>query len=154
MFLRNYWYVAATTLKSDACRCARIILGEPVVLFRTEQGTPVAFEDRCPHRHLPLSMGKLAGDELQCRYHGLRFGVDGRCVRVPGQHHIPQAAKVKTYPVVERYHWIWIWMGDPALADPAAITDFHWLDDRTGAPRAHICTSKQTGSLWSTTCSI
>lgn len=129
MFLRNYWYVAAADTEIGRVPFARIILGEPVVLFRTEAGTPVAFEDRCPHRHLPLSMGKLAGDELQCRYHGLRFGVDGGCVRIPGQHHIPQTAKVKTYPVVERYHWIWIWMGDPALADPAAITDFHWLDD-------------------------
>jgi vanillate O-demethylase monooxygenase subunit len=50
-------------------------------------------------------------------------------VRIPGQDHIPPDAKVKTYPVVERYHWLWIWMGDPALADPAEITDFHWLDD-------------------------
>jgi phenylpropionate dioxygenase-like ring-hydroxylating dioxygenase large terminal subunit len=129
MFLRNYWYVAATDAEIGREPIGRVILGEPIVFFRSEQGTPVAFEDRCPHRHLPLSMGKLVGDDLQCRYHGLRFGTDGRCVRIPGQDHIPQAAKVRTYPVVERYHWIWIWMGDPALADPSTITDFHWLDD-------------------------
>lgn len=129
MFLRNYWYVAASDAEIGRTPLSRVILGEPVVLFRTGQGTPVAFEDRCPHRHLPLSMGKLVGDDLQCRYHGLRFGNDGRCVHVPGQDRIPQAAKVKTYPVVARYRWIWIWMGDPALADPATITDFHWLDD-------------------------
>ncbi|HUI12863.1 MAG TPA: aromatic ring-hydroxylating dioxygenase subunit alpha, partial [Xanthobacteraceae bacterium] len=51
------------------------------------------------------------------------------CVRVPGQDHIPHNARVRTYPVVERYRWIWIWMGDPALADPAQICDFHWLSD-------------------------
>jgi phenylpropionate dioxygenase-like ring-hydroxylating dioxygenase large terminal subunit len=129
MFLRNYWYVAATDTEIGREPISRVILGEPIVFFRNEQGTPIAFEDRCPHRHLPLSMGKLVGDDLQCRYHGLRFGTDGRCVRIPGQDHIPQAAKVRTYPVVERYHWIWIWMGDPALADPSTITDFHWLDD-------------------------
>ena len=107
----------------------RLILGEPVVLYRTGDGAPVALEDRCAHRHLPLSMGKLVGDTLQCLYHGLRFARDGHCVYIPGQEQIPQGAKVRCYPVIERYHWIWIWMGDPALADPAAITDFHWLDD-------------------------
>ena len=129
MFLRNYWYVAAFDHEIGRKPLGRAILGEPIVLFRTEAGVPVALEDRCAHRHLPLSMGRLVGDVLQCHYHGVRFGTDGRCVRIPGQEHIPHGAKVKTYPVAERYHWIWIWMGDPALADPAKITDFHWLDD-------------------------
>jgi phenylpropionate dioxygenase-like ring-hydroxylating dioxygenase large terminal subunit len=129
MFLRNYWYVAATDAEVMRNPLGRMILGEPVVFFRTEQGAPVAMEDRCAHRHLPLSMGKLVGDDLQCHYHGLRFGTDGRCVRIPGQDHIPHSARVRTYPVVERYHWLWIWMGDPALADPDKITDFHWFDD-------------------------
>jgi phenylpropionate dioxygenase-like ring-hydroxylating dioxygenase large terminal subunit len=59
MFLRNAWYVAASDDEVGRQPLRRIILGEPVVLFRTEDGTPVAFEDRCAHRHLPLSMGKL-----------------------------------------------------------------------------------------------
>jgi len=129
MFLRNYWYVAAADTEIGRTPLRRVILGEPVVLFRTEAGVAVAFEDRCPHRHLPLSMGKLTGDVLQCAYHGLQFGSDGHCVKIPGQDHIPKSAQVRTIPIVERYHWIWIWMGDPALADPAAITDYHWLDD-------------------------
>ena len=139
MFLRNYWYVAATEAEIGRKPLGRMILGDPIVLFRTDDGTPVAFEDRCPHRHLPLSMGKLVGDTLQCLYHGLRFARDGHCVYIPGQEQIPQAAKVRCYPVVERYHWIWIWLGDPALADPAAITDFHWLDDPNwGAKGAYL----------------
>jgi phenylpropionate dioxygenase-like ring-hydroxylating dioxygenase large terminal subunit len=89
----------------------------------------VAFEDRCHHRHLPLSMGKRQGDVLQCHYHGQRFGADGSCVRIPGQDQIPPNAKVRTFRVVERYKWLWIWMGDPAEADPSKITDFHRLDD-------------------------
>jgi phenylpropionate dioxygenase-like ring-hydroxylating dioxygenase large terminal subunit len=129
MFLRNYWYVAASDDEVGRKPLRRILLGEPVVLFRTEDGTPVAFEDRCAHRHLPLSMGKLVGDTLQCHYHGLRYDMTGTCVRVPGQDLIPPSARVKTYPVVQRYHWVWIWMGDPALADPDTITDYHWLDD-------------------------
>ena len=153
MFLRNYWYVAATEAEIGRKPLGRTILGEPVVLFRTEQGLPVAFEDRCAHRHLPLSMGKLVGDTLQCHYHGLRFGSDGRCVRIPGQDHIPQGAKVKTYAVVDRYHWVWIWMGDPTLADPATISDFHWLDDPHWGQKAHTCTSRRTGNWSLTICS-
>jgi phenylpropionate dioxygenase-like ring-hydroxylating dioxygenase large terminal subunit len=129
MFLRNHWYVAASASEIGRTPFGRTILGEPVVLYRTETGRCVAFEDRCAHRHLPLSMGKLVGDALQCRYHGLRFGPDGQCVKIPGQDKIPSSAKIKVYPVVERYKWLWIWMGEPALADPATITDFHWLDD-------------------------
>jgi phenylpropionate dioxygenase-like ring-hydroxylating dioxygenase large terminal subunit len=129
MFLRNFWYVAAYDHEIGRKPLGRTILGEPVVLFRKEDGTPVALEDRCVHRHLPLSMGKLVGDILQCHYHGLRYDASGACVKVPGQDTIPPAARVKSYPVVERYHWLWVWMGDPAHADPADITDFHWFDD-------------------------
>jgi vanillate O-demethylase monooxygenase subunit len=136
MFLRNYWYVAALDHEVRDKPLGRTILGEPVVLFRTPDGALGACEDRCPHRRLPLSMGKMVGDTLQCHYHGLRFDRSGRCVKVPGQDLIPQSARVRTYPVVERYHWIWIWMGDPALADPAKITDYHWLDDPNWGAKA------------------
>ena len=130
MFLKNYWYVAASGSEIGRKPFRRVIMNEPVVLYRTENGTPIALEDRCPHRRLPLSMGKLVGDDvLQCHYHGLRFDRTGQCVRVPGQDLIPATARVKTYPVIDRYKWLWIWMGDPALADPDKIVDYHWLDD-------------------------
>jgi vanillate O-demethylase monooxygenase subunit len=129
MFLRNFWYVGASDHEVRERPLGRTILGEPVVFFRSKDGTLAAFEDRCPHRSLPLSMGKVIGDVLQCHYHGLQFDRSGKCVKVPGQDLIPSSARVKTYPVAERYHWIWIWMGDPALADPKNIPDFHWLDD-------------------------
>jgi len=129
MFLRNFWYVAASCEEVQGKPFGRVIMNEPIVFYRQPDGTPVALEDRCVHRHLPLSMGKLVGDRLQCGYHGLQFDRTGQCVRVPGQDLIPPGAKVKSYPVVERYKWLWIWMGEPALADPDKITDFHWFDD-------------------------
>src|SRR5712691_262548 len=106
MFLRNYWYVAASDHEVGRQPFRRLILGEPIAFFRLEDGAPVAFEDRCAHRHLPLSMGKLIGDTLQCRYHGLRYDKTGVCVRVPGQDMIPPSARVRTYPVVQRYRWV------------------------------------------------
>jgi len=129
MFLRNYWYVAGYDHEFAREPLRRVILGEPIVFYRLEDATPVAPEDRCAHRHLPLSMGKLVGNAIQCAYHGLRYDKSGACVRVPGQELIPRSARVKSYPVVERYGWLWIWMGDPALADPEKIPDYHWFDD-------------------------
>jgi vanillate O-demethylase monooxygenase subunit len=129
MFLKSNWYVAAIDHEVSRTPMRRIICNEPIVLYRTEDGAPVALEDRCAHRHLPLSMGKLKGDILECLYHGLCFDKTGTCIKVPGQETIPPSARVKAYPMVERHHWVWIWLGDPALADPAKITDFHWLDD-------------------------
>lgn len=136
MFLKNAWYVAANDHEIGRQPLGRIFLNEPVVMYRKEDGTLVALEDRCMHRHLPLSMGKLVGDRLQCHYHGLQYDSTGKCVRIPGQDMVPPTAKVRSYPVVERYHWVWIWMGDPALADPAKIVDYHWLDDDNWGARS------------------
>jgi len=128
MFLRDYWYVAAWDHEIGAAPFARTILNEPVVFFRKEDGSPVALEDRCCHRHVPLSRGTRVGDNLRCWYHGLTFDSNGTCVRVPGQASIPPNARVRAFPVIERNHWIWIWMGDPGAADPALIPDFKWMD--------------------------
>ncbi len=129
MYLRNAWYVAAWDHEIGRDMLRRIILDDPVVLYRRQDGRPVALEDRCCHRQAPLSLGKLIGDVVQCPYHGLEFDPGGVCVRVPSQDRIPPSAMVKSYPLVERNHWIWIWMGDPARANPDFIEDFHWLDD-------------------------
>jgi vanillate monooxygenase len=128
-YVRNAWYVAAWDHEIGRDMLRRIIMDEPVLLYRREDGKPVALEDRCCHRQAPLSMGRLIGDVVKCPYHGLEFDPSGACVRVPSQERVPPSAKVKSYPVVERNHWIWIWPGDPAKADPARIEDFHWMDD-------------------------
>jgi len=140
-FVRNAWYVAAWDHELTREMRRRIILDEPVVLFRTTDGKPVALEDRCCHRQAPLSMGKLVADVVHCPYHGLQFDATGKCVKVPSQDLVPNNAKVKAFPVVEKNHWIWIWMGDPAKADPAKIEDFHYLDDpawRFGGSYLHV----------------
>ncbi len=128
-FLRNSWYVAAFDNEVGSEPLARMFLNEPVVLYRDEAGAAVALEDRCCHRHLPLSQGNVIGDVLQCGYHGLEFDRTGACVRVPGQSQIPPEAKIRSYPVTEKWNWIWIWMGDPARADESLIPDWHWVED-------------------------
>src|SRR3981081_1316601 len=102
MFLKNHSYVAAYDHAIERQPLGRIILGEPIVFYRLEDGTPVALEDRCAHRHLPLSMGYVVADTLQVHPHGRRYDKTGPCVRVPGQDMIPRSARVRSYPVVER----------------------------------------------------
>ena len=129
-YLRNCWYVAAWASEVHRLHMMRrVMLGEPVVLYRKSDGAAVALEDRCIHRHAPLSHGRMKGDNIECAYHGLVFDPDGQCVHIPSQDSIPPTACVKSYPVAERHQWIWIWMGDPARADEALIPDFHWMDD-------------------------
>ena len=127
-YLRNSWYVAAWDREVTRTPLARTFLDEPVVLFRSESGRAVALEDRCCHRHLPLSRGRLEGDRLRCGYHGLLFDAAGKCVEIPGQRAIPPQARVRSYPVLEKYRWVWIWMGDPARADPALIPNWWWAE--------------------------
>ncbi len=128
-FVKNAWYVAAWASEVGRGLFKRRILGEPVLLYRKTDGTPVALLDRCAHKLLPLSMGKLVGDHVECGYHGLQYDCSGKCVHVPGQDRIPPTAVVRSFPVVERHHALWIWMGDPALADQSLIHPVLKLDD-------------------------
>ena len=129
MYIRNCWYAVAWGSEVGREILARTICNEPLILFRQEDGTAAVLEDRCCHRHLPLSQGKLIGDIVQCGYHGLEFDRTGACVSVPGQTAIPPDAGVRAYPVHERYDFVWAWFGDPALADPASIPAIERLED-------------------------
>ena len=123
-FLRNHWYVAAWAHELDDQKLlARTVIGEPLVLYLTVAGDPVALLDRCPHRLLPLSKGERQGDHIQCGYHGLTFDATGQCVRVPGQNVIPTAARVRRYPTALHMGMVWVWPGDPALADRSKLFD-------------------------------
>lgn len=120
-FVKNAWYVAAWSREIGRHLTARTILGENLVFWRRQDGTPAALVDRCPHKLAPLSIGTLVGDDLQCGYHGMTFSGSGQCVRIPGQAAIPPSACAQSFPLVERYGAVWIWMGDPALADAQHI---------------------------------
>lgn len=128
-FPMNAWYAAAYDVELKRQLLPRTICNKPVVLYRKENGTPVALADACWHRLVPLSLGRLEGDNVICGYHGLEFDETGRCVYMPSQDTINPSACVKSYPIAEKHRFIWIWPGDPALADPALIPDMHWNQD-------------------------
>lgn len=124
---KNQWYVIAFSNEIGREPLGRECLGDPIVLFRTETGEPVALFDRCPHRGMKLSQGKCLGNNIQCGYHGIEFSADGQGVVLPSGGNIPSKLVVNSYPLVEKWEWIWIWMGDPSLADPSMIPDHQEL---------------------------
>jgi len=131
MYARNAWYVAAWSDQIAAGKpFAMSILGEGIALYRAgESGRIVALQDRCVHRLAPLSLGRCEGDRLRCMYHGLLFNPDGTVAEIPGQAMVPPQARVRAYPVIERASWVWVWMGDPALADEALLPPAIGPDD-------------------------
>ena len=129
MFLKNAWYVAAWDHEVTRDLQQITVLGEKICAFRSEAGDLVALEDACPHRKLPLSKGRIKGDTVECGYHGLTFNCVGQCVWAPGAGGIPSNAKVHAYPCHEKYGLVWIWMGNPALADPADIFEIENYDN-------------------------
>ena len=128
-FVKNAWYVVAYSTEIGEKPFARKIFSKQVVVFRKQDGAPVVLDNRCPHKFAPLSMGKVVGDAIECPYHGLRYDPAGTCVHIPGQQRIPAAARVRSYPTVERYGLIWVWPGDPALANPTGILEFRHFNE-------------------------
>ena len=129
-YVRNAWYVAAWNCDLEVCKpLALCILGESLVIYRTPSGKLVALEDRCVHRFAPLSLGRCEGERLRCMYHGMLYDPDGRVVEIPGENRIPARARVRSYPIVERHDWIWVWMGDAARADASSIPPAVGLSD-------------------------
>jgi phenylpropionate dioxygenase-like ring-hydroxylating dioxygenase large terminal subunit len=127
-FPRNQWYVAGHARDFGRDLRSQWILGEPICFYRTVDGIPVALADHCVHRQMPLSLGRLQDDGIECRYHGILYGPDGQAVRVPSQLHLPANCRVRRYPLAESGGFTWIWMGEADKADESLIPLRPWLD--------------------------
>lgn len=131
----SHWYVAARSDQVTDTPLAAQLLRHKIVLFRTQSGRVVALEDRCPHKNVALSLGRVLDDRIQCRYHGWEFTPEGKCVNVPcsaPNEPLPQC-KIKTYDLVEQDDWIWIWTSQtekPAQQPPRYPKDkkYYWFE--------------------------
>ena len=128
-FPLNAWYAAAYDVEVQRALLSRTVCNQALVLYRLADGRVAVLEDACWHRLLPLSMGRLEGDELVCGYHGIVYNPEGLCTHMPSQETINPSACVRAYPVLEKHRFVWVWPGDPAQADPALVPDLHWNDD-------------------------
>lgn len=130
MYVQNCWYVAAWSdeLAGDGL-ISRFVAELPIAFYRKADGSIAAMLDQCPHRYLPLSMGRREGDDIRCMYHGIRFSSGGKCLEVPGQNFAPASMAVRRFATVERHSWIWVWLGDPDAADESVLPFAVGLDD-------------------------
>jgi phenylpropionate dioxygenase-like ring-hydroxylating dioxygenase large terminal subunit len=125
----NCWWVGATSAEVADRPVSRWLLDQRVVMYRQQDGGLVALEDRCAHRAAPLSDGKIEGDDLICPYHGFRYNPAGACVDIPSQDKAPRSVKVRAFPSRELAGFVWLWMGDPTLADEKLLPDVPWFAD-------------------------
>lgn len=130
MIVRNAWYVAAWADEISTTPLARRICNEPIVLFRTFDGKACALIDSCAHRGAPLSLGTVVERGIRCNYHGVVFGCSGQCTEIPNQEMIPERARVKSFPLVEKDQILWIWIGDDEKADSSLIPDYPFHGDK------------------------
>ncbi|SDI51242.1 vanillate O-demethylase monooxygenase subunit [Paraburkholderia steynii] len=132
----NCWWVAGFGNEVGRSLLARWLLDTPVVLFRQQDGTVAALEDRCPHRQAPLSLGRLRGDTVECGYHGICFDATGRCVRVPSADAAPSFS-ARHFPVKEVGPFVWVWLGDASMIGSAPPPpELPWMTDPTFATRS------------------
>ncbi len=113
MIIRDHWYVACPSSQLGESTPRAVQVGdEHLVVFRTEAGEPRALLDRCPHRGVRLSLGRVRQGRIACGYHGWEYDGAGALTSVPslgGEASVP-SCKVPSYPVVERDHYVWVWM--------------------------------------------
>lgn len=123
--LSNYWYVACLSREVGAKPLARTVIGIPLVIFRAGDGKPAALLDRCPHRNVPLSLGRVEGGHLECGYHGWQFDGAGRCRLVPGLQSDGDARGrgVAAHATCERDGFVWVWgeSGVEPVGEPPGI---------------------------------
>lgn len=131
------WYAAATTDEVGRAPLARQVLGTRVVLYRATDGRAVALEDRCAHRPVPLSGGRVVGDDIVTGYTGFRYAPDGSCVAVPTQDKVPFGASVRAFPAHDDGSFVWVWTGDPRVARLRPPPDTAWLRDPAWASFGH-----------------
>jgi phenylpropionate dioxygenase-like ring-hydroxylating dioxygenase large terminal subunit len=131
LILPDYWYIAAPCQDLARKPIRRLVEGEPLVLFRDTAGKPHALRDRCAHRGMPLSCGRVIEDCIECPYHGWRYDGAGAVRAVPALcegEPLPQPKTMRAYPVVERDEHLWVWLGEDEPAEPP----FHF--PRCGEP--------------------
>ena len=133
-YLTDVWYCSALSSEIAEKPLGRIICEKPLVLFRGRSGRVAVLEDRCAHRQAPLSIGAVVGDEIQCVYHGFVFDCDGACTHVPRQDVVPATARITSYPAVERWGYVWVWIGPRAAAAPSTVPDLSWNEDKKRRP--------------------
>jgi phenylpropionate dioxygenase-like ring-hydroxylating dioxygenase large terminal subunit len=129
----NQWYVI---LCSKEIRKNQVIgtrrLGENLVVWRDSQGTPGAARDKCPHRGIKLSLGKIKDDHLQCPFHGFEYDQHGECRLIPANGKasiIPNHIRASAYTLKEANGFIYLWYSETPCQDVSLLPPLPWFDN-------------------------
>ncbi len=118
--LREHWYIACRSEQVAGGPVGRTLLGEAVVVFRDRVGRIGVLADRCAHRNLALSRGKVTEAGLRCAYHGWTWAADGSCAAIPAACGAGDCAgiRVKSYISRESQGFVWVWIAAEDGAEP------------------------------------
>jgi nitrite reductase/ring-hydroxylating ferredoxin subunit len=119
--------MAARSEQITTALSALRVAGQSIVVVRSSSGDVAVLADRGAHRPYPLSLGRFEDDRIISGLDGWVYTLDGQCVHVPSQTHVPVDAHVRVYPVIDDGVFIWIWPGDPRLAQRRRPPALDWL---------------------------
>ncbi len=144
----NFWYPLARSGQVKAGKSLAVsYAGEPIAIVRPEKGELFALEDRCAHRQVPLSLGVVRGERLQCHYHCWTYDRTGSCVNVPYLDEGKQLPNgVKAYPVREAYGFVFVYPGDTSAPGFNAFPDSRPSPRASTRPARSIARSAATGA--------
>jgi phenylpropionate dioxygenase-like ring-hydroxylating dioxygenase large terminal subunit len=147
----DYWYAVEYDRNVKRGQVVEVKFWKrSIALFRGDDGVLRAIDNRCAHRQLKLSLGEVRGCHLVCPYHGWCYDGRGQVVDIPHElfgRPMP-SFRVGTYPVKVRYGLIFIFPGDPALAEVRAIPDIPDLEGPDAWPCVPLdCTWKAHHSM-------
>ena len=132
VLIKNQWYAVEFGGAVGVQPVKVPVHGHDLALFRTSDGAVHAHSDLCVHRGGSLSGGRVVGDCLECPYHGWRYDKEGVCTRIPANRPdapIPRKARVDTYPCLERYGFVWVFLGDAPPAERPPVPELYDLED-------------------------
>jgi len=132
MFIKNAWYVACRPEELQEKPLGRTICGEKIVFYRGKENKVSAVQDFCPHRGAPLSLGYVQDGHLVCGYHGLNMDESGQVISMPAQR-VRGFPCNKSFAVIEKYGFIWIWPGEKSLANLDTLPVLEWAENKEWA---------------------
>jgi len=134
------WYVVMDSTQVKDKPVGVVRMGEKLVFWRDSSGKVNCLRDKCVHRGVQLSKGKVIGDHIQCPFHGLEYDSSGKVTVIPANSRnapVPDRFQVVSYPTYEAYSLIWIWWGEDPPADLQPPRFFTDIDDSLSYGRAY-----------------
>lgn len=109
------WYLFCRSSQVRDKPFSRKMLNRNLAAYRTASGRVAVLDANCAHLGADLGRGRISGDTLQCPFHHWSYAFDGRCVSIPGSRCVPQSAKLRAYPVLERHGYVFFFYGPQPL---------------------------------------